>query len=478
MAKIGRNQPCPCGSGKKYKHCCWLKDKKGKGVNNQNTNLTDMNDKISDNPSNKKLKQGINSLESIKSLIELGLFDGFQEFDKEGILKEFNKLDKLKEDLNILECPDKFNQIFNKRGWIAYGSMNADLMKTAVIIANDEDINSAENYLVEEYSKNLKEMISIYFNYPEEFKIRKHLLDLAYNDYIEERYYSSVFLLLSIIDGIVADSNEADGKGFHAAENDIYAWDSIAAHKTGLNELQKLFYQNRGQTNPEEIFIPFRNGIMHGRDLNFNNKLIATKLWATLFALKDGIMVIKNKGKNPPKEEGPVSLIDSLKTFSQNQEKCNLLEKECDEWENRHYKVDEDFKSSENLEDYEEGTPEYALVQFFDYWKKRNFGYIAQMQYKSSFEEFNMNDEAGILAREVFNNKKLLSFKILSIDDQSSQISNFNVELKIKYNDEVIFKELDFRLVYQPKEKEDIAVRLLHNGEWKITSYFNIKNLS
>ena len=22
MAKIGRNQPCPCGSGNKYKHCC------------------------------------------------------------------------------------------------------------------------------------------------------------------------------------------------------------------------------------------------------------------------------------------------------------------------------------------------------------------------------------------------------------------------------------------------------------------------
>lgn len=24
--KIGRNEPCPCGSGKKYKHCCALKD--------------------------------------------------------------------------------------------------------------------------------------------------------------------------------------------------------------------------------------------------------------------------------------------------------------------------------------------------------------------------------------------------------------------------------------------------------------------
>ena len=26
MAKIGRNAPCPCGSGKKYKRCCLLRD--------------------------------------------------------------------------------------------------------------------------------------------------------------------------------------------------------------------------------------------------------------------------------------------------------------------------------------------------------------------------------------------------------------------------------------------------------------------
>ena len=24
--KVGRNDPCPCGSGKKYKHCCLLKE--------------------------------------------------------------------------------------------------------------------------------------------------------------------------------------------------------------------------------------------------------------------------------------------------------------------------------------------------------------------------------------------------------------------------------------------------------------------
>lgn len=26
MAKVGRNQSCPCGSGKKYKQCCLAKD--------------------------------------------------------------------------------------------------------------------------------------------------------------------------------------------------------------------------------------------------------------------------------------------------------------------------------------------------------------------------------------------------------------------------------------------------------------------
>jgi hypothetical protein len=30
--KPGRNQPCPCGSGKKYKRCCWAKEKDQRGA--------------------------------------------------------------------------------------------------------------------------------------------------------------------------------------------------------------------------------------------------------------------------------------------------------------------------------------------------------------------------------------------------------------------------------------------------------------
>lgn len=30
-SKAGRNDACPCGSGKKYKKCCELKEAKGRG---------------------------------------------------------------------------------------------------------------------------------------------------------------------------------------------------------------------------------------------------------------------------------------------------------------------------------------------------------------------------------------------------------------------------------------------------------------
>jgi len=35
MVRIGRNEPCPCGSGKKYKQCCLTKDQTAAAVKGQ-----------------------------------------------------------------------------------------------------------------------------------------------------------------------------------------------------------------------------------------------------------------------------------------------------------------------------------------------------------------------------------------------------------------------------------------------------------
>lgn len=41
LVKIGRNDPCPCGSGKKYKKCCMSKDQKLDNESNSEENKSE-----------------------------------------------------------------------------------------------------------------------------------------------------------------------------------------------------------------------------------------------------------------------------------------------------------------------------------------------------------------------------------------------------------------------------------------------------
>lgn len=81
------------------------------------------------------------------------------------------------------------------------------------------------------------------------------------------------------------------------------AWDSIAAHETGLQTIASLFSESRNKTNDEVITLPYRNGILHGRELAFDNKLVAAKVWATLFAIKDWSVAFSNKPNENEKEK-------------------------------------------------------------------------------------------------------------------------------------------------------------------------------
>ena len=40
MTKIGRNAPCPCGSGRKYKHCCWARERAAPPIANVDDSST------------------------------------------------------------------------------------------------------------------------------------------------------------------------------------------------------------------------------------------------------------------------------------------------------------------------------------------------------------------------------------------------------------------------------------------------------
>jgi len=120
---------------------------------------------------------------------------------------------------------------------------------------------------------------------------------------------------------------------FFADNSDPTSWDSIAGHSTGLTKLKAIFNQSRRKTRIEEIHTPYRNGILHGRDLNYNNIYVAAKCWGCLAAVLDWGRDVAAGKKQPPlqEQEKPQTLkesiaelwsviIDYSKTHARNQE--------------------------------------------------------------------------------------------------------------------------------------------------------------
>ena len=461
--KLGRNDPCHCGSGKKYKKCCLIKDRKINKDLPEGGLMENANEKIGDNPSAKKMKESLEGMKLLKNATEMGLFDGLIPLglDKDKLNDAFSGLGELEEQMTILDVPDKFNEYFAERGWIAHESINFTSMEKAVKLAENGQLDEAEQVIIDAYDKNLELSVKM-IQWMEEFQPRNELLKLAYDDYLAERFHSCILMLFTIIDGFVADIKEIDGnKGFFAEGEDIYAWDSIAAHKTGLTELRKLLYQNRGKTTTEEIDIPYRNGIIHGRDLNYASKKVAIKLWATLFSLKDGIMAIK-KGKTPEKPE-KFDLIEAIQLMKDNEVRKELI----NQWEPRKLEINVDLPEEGDSSEYTDESPEKALVEFFEYWKSNNFGKMVEKLNYRFLEGDTLGKIIFRLKEGIFKAKTIKNYSILSINDDSPVISDIKVNLTIQKEDKEISKEITFRMLFE-RENGDMEIRGMKNGSWKI----------
>jgi hypothetical protein len=82
--------------------------------------------------------------------------------------------------------------------------------------------------------------------------------------WLEKRYIAALPLILMAADGFASErlnySPFADGA-------DHSAFDSIAGHPSGLPKLIKAICKSRKKTTWEETPLPFRHGVLHGRDL-------------------------------------------------------------------------------------------------------------------------------------------------------------------------------------------------------------------
>ncbi|MFJ7557856.1 hypothetical protein ACIQXZ_29215 [Bacillus thuringiensis] len=429
--------------------------------------------KIKDNYSFKEMASSVDGVKTLKGLYKVSEALGFK---NRQIEEAFQKVEDLNNQFELLqEIPDKFNQYFAERGWIAFEMMNFDIMVQCVELAESGETNEAESVLIKYYNEesNLRFFINK-LNSNKEFRIRKELIEKALEDHKNERYYASVPLVLMMIDGFV---NDIEPTGFFAENTDLEVWDTIAAHSSGLNAIAKIFRKSRGKTTSDEITLPYRNGILHGRDLGYANLVVSTKTWAALFALGDWLAAIKKGKKGIKKEYTPPTLQESVQKIVEaagGMKENGRQREHMGKWAKREMKVGIDFLENGQTDDYEEDTPEKTIVEFLNNLKKSNYGNMAKLISKKLGENKTIGKLAGEI-RELFTRKKLIGYKLVSINDNAPAITEIETILEFQKSDDTKFKyECKFRLIYEDEDSEPVP-RGYKKAQWRVM--FNFRGI-
>lgn len=410
--------------------------------------------RIIDNPSCADLLRQIKAFESLEALYRAIPF-ARKFFPK--IDEVFSRFSEVKKQAEILELPDNFNEIFSKFGWIAYESMNIDIMKKSIARYESNGIEEAELYLADSYDEDALKFGIMRFIGNIEFSRRIRLANLAKEDYLERRYHACIPLLLSLIDGLVNDVSRS--VGFFAESSDMTAWDSIAAHETGLQSLVALMTKNKNKTNEKTITIPYRNGILHGRELAFDNKIVAAKCWSTLFAVRDWAAALSD-GKKTPKPKKEISWKEIFSGIVENSRKKERIEA----WKPRDISTFNYFPNNGIPSELPIGTPERAVAEFIENWCKQRYGLIAESILY--FTDTSKGKRAR-LAKEYFSRRVPSSFKIISVEDRAFEASHVIVDLLFAVQEGLLSRQVSVRAIY----REDCNGSLIWNGEkgdWKV----------
>lgn len=429
-----------------------------------------MTNKISDNPSFSNLRQQIQGVKDLKYLLDR--YGIVNEEVKEAV-KEFLKLEKELQELASIS--DAFNNIFMERGWIAYETLNFETMKKAVLCAQQGDINQAEEILIDHHNPENIDWKITRLQGIKEFRYRLELIDKAYEDYKAKRYHACIPVILMMIDGMVNDIQQI---GFFAENTDLSVWDSIVAHNSGLPSLSKILSQSRKKTTTEQILIPYRNGILHGRDISYDNLVVAAKTWALLFCINDWAIAIRDgKNKALPNNTGKSTgselqdFHQILKDFQNQQKESEIHKQLLENWKPRKIIVGVDIPKTGASIEYDTNSPEKELVLFFENWKRKNYGNLANQIWDFHTIPESVKKKAGRL-RESLGSIEIDSFNILGVDDQAPSITEIKAELALSNGGSTYVKLKTFRLVHVDNAQMN-AIWGTPNCSWQIIENFH-----
>lgn len=411
--------------------------------------MRDIKEILKDYPSLKLQYEQINAMQFINLLMP----------------KEQRKeLDRIKSSMeDLVMTMEEYNNNFSNYGWIAYSLINVEFMKNANQIFENNGIEEAEEFIADYYIKNSKNNKRFIQYSTNEFRKRANIIDEAFEDYENEKYYSAITLFLTIADGVINDFTK--NKGFFTEGVDLDCWDCLVECDRGLKKIKDIYNLPRKKTNEEIITMPYRNGILHGRDLNYGNKFVAGKCIVMLLAISEWIKDKNTENKRKEKyikKANPPSLRESLKKLQENESTKKIINK----WKSKEIVIGKDIPKKGKKEEYVHFDFIYKFIEALETWKSKNYGELAKR-----FEIiFNYERKEGYKpkrCRELFEKNILLDFELVSVIDQSICMKVIELEVKIQKEDKIIKDIMKFAMVYEG-EKDVLAIPDKNNGKWKI----------
>lgn len=354
----------------------------------------------------------------------------------------------------LTSLPSRFNAVLGPRGWIAFERMNADLLRQAAELAEAGQFEEAEALLVEAFDEEslrfqLNSMTAV-----AAYRPRATLLELAAVDYHAGRYHAAVPVVLAQIDGLVAD---VAGRTLFTKTKDILpklvAWDSISAREGGLPDLVTLMASPRHQTTDGPIEVPYRHGILHGRDLGYANKIVGAKAWAALFSLREWAIKYERGETEPPPVEPAPSLRETLQRLADVERQRRQIEA----WQPRAElgPLQEDIDPAS-------GTPEEATHRWLTAWKTRDFGDMAS--WTQARRRLRQPQLASQL-ESMFGFRELSRFRILKVRDAAAALTEVVAELHLVGVDTAIL--MTANVVFEDDQGNPV-VRGTGPGRWGV----------
>jgi hypothetical protein len=429
--------------------------------------------KIRDNPSIKKLLDDTQNFARARRAMPL--LDPVMRLlgvDVDSIGEALGKTTELaREAEEIARIPDEFNDFFADRGWILYERLSLEVAKAAIEKAKQGDVDGAEADLVAHFDAETVRFGLMSMHGVHAFRPRMALAEKALVDYREGRYHACIPVVLALLDGMINEVHQkARGirRGISAEGVDLSAWDSFAAHQKGLNRLLKVVQSGRRKTTTEAIRLPFRNGIMHGIDLGYDNPVVAAKTWALLFAAREWAIKAECGELAAPPEPPQPTLKDTWNQLKEAVQKARALEaakKRINEWKPRTIVVGRGVPRTGPAGAFPPDTPERALAEYLNWWQRGNWGFMARHASVSAFQGAK-NGPAKV--RDEFKTKRLVAYTFNSINDDAPAMTTIATELVMEIDGEIVCEVKDFRLIYSGT---DGLPAVIEAGEWVILNW-------